>query len=260
MSALISILLGLVSILFVLQNLEAPLQNLYDENAMFIVIGGTLAIAASTIPWSIGVEIVSYLADAFVAPLQSNKKIAVTCLNYLSSTQANARHSNPLRGHAKELLDDAYELTSLQFKPEKVSAILKRKIETRHQRQTKFALAIKGLAKYPPAFGLAGTVFGLIALMQKISNAQIDGSIGVEMAIALLATLYGIIVSNTLISPVGEFLMRRAQNSKLQSQLILLTINAMNEGSTLVELQEELNANLGPNERIDLFKANSMST
>ena len=64
----------------------------------------------------------------------------------------------------------------------------------------------KTMAKFPPAFGMMGTVLGLIALLQSLGNPDAKSQIGPAMAIALVTTLYGIAINNLAIIPMGESL------------------------------------------------------
>ena len=60
---------------------------------------------------------------------------------------------------------------------------------------TEVPKSLNTLAKFPPAFGMMGTVLGLVALLQSLSSPDAKSQIGPAMAVALMTTLYGIMVT-----------------------------------------------------------------
>lgn len=84
--------------------------------------------------------------------------------------------------------------------------------------------ALMNLGKYPPALGMIGTVFGIIGIFSQLGNANSIGLIGPNLGIAMTATLYGLVMSNFFIQPLGEML---AQSVDLESRKLKMSAEAI---------------------------------
>lgn len=80
-------------------------------------------------------------------------------------------------------------------------------LELRHEEIARWQPAISNwemLSKLGPAFGMVGTITGMIRLFQNMSADNLN--IGASMSLALLATLYGVAFGAGVAGPVGHFL------------------------------------------------------
>ncbi len=105
----------------------------------------------------------------------------------------------------------------------------------------------RNMAGFAPAFGLAGSVIGLVGLLAGIADTAL---ILKSIPVALVSTLYGILASNFLLLPAAERIRRLQHAETRQSLLILEGAAAMARGQDLVRLVERLNSMLPPSERI----------
>lgn len=74
----------------------------------------------------------------------------------------------------------------------------------------------KSLAKYPPALGMMGTAMGMVQLFAGLSGDNKD-SLGSDLALAMTATFYGLILANLVVSPLSD----RLNNQKIRQQEML---------------------------------------
>lgn len=79
---------------------------------------------------------------------------------------------------------------------------------------------LTALSKYPPAMGLIGATSGMISMMMTIGDGD-KGSIGRSMATALIATLWGIALSNFVILPLAD-LASRMNSENLTSRKMIV--------------------------------------
>ena len=90
--------------------------------------------------------------------------------------------------------------------------------ELRHEEISRWQPAVHNwemLAKLGPAFGMVGTITGMIQLFRNMSSENLN--IGASMSLALLATLYGVAFGAGVAGPIGHYL-----NGLLDDRLGLL--------------------------------------
>jgi len=94
--------------------------------------------------------------------------------------------------------------------------------------------------------GMIGTLVGLV---QMLSNMDDPKSIGPAMAVALLTTLYGAILANAFAIPIADKLGLRSDEERVNKNLILETISAIQEGINPRVLEELLKTFLPESKR-----------
>ncbi len=95
----------------------------------------------------------------------------------------------------------------------------------------------RSLGDAAPAFGMIGTLVGLVQMLLELSDPT---KIGPAMAVALLTTLYGALLANLLFLPLADKLDTRAQQERQSRQLILDSILGINAGVSPRVLEETL--------------------
>lgn len=108
----------------------------------------------------------------------------------------------PIRDRAKyDLLRDGLSLIINDFKPEEIKHNLMARV---NQKQSHMALAsslFENMSKVCPGVGMIGTLIGLIAMMSNMSDPT---KLGTGMALAMITTLYGLLLGTILYGPWGE--------------------------------------------------------
>ncbi|MFP4311433.1 MAG: motility protein A [Nitriliruptoraceae bacterium] len=105
----------------------------------------------------------------------------------------------------------------------------------------------KGLAGYAPTFGMVGTVIGLINML---GNLEDPGQLGRGMALALLTTLYGVMIGNLVFNPIAMRLERLNEVELAALEVAIDGILSIRAGASPRGVIERLEAYLPPSERI----------
>ena len=110
--------------------------------------------------------------------------------------------------------------------PDEVAAMLQHLRRRRIDRHAAAADVWAGSAETAPAMGMVGTLVGLVALFARMQDTS---AIGSAMAVALLATLYGALLANLVLSPVAARLRRRGraeamERLRLEAPLVALAV------------------------------------
>lgn len=95
----------------------------------------------------------------------------------------------------------------------------------------------RSLGEAAPAFGMIGTLVGLVQMLMDLSDPS---KIGPAMAVALLTTLYGAMLANLVFLPLADKLDTRAQQERESRELILDSILGINAGVSPRVLEETL--------------------
>ncbi len=232
-------------------HLNQPAGVYYDFVAFVMVIGGTAAVSVITFPWQYRHESLQALKALFNQSEHNTKLLLAEAINFVR--QRGGQVNVQTRGLPGLVLRDGAELISLGVHLDKIHEILETRVVHKVQRLRKVGASIRALAKYPPAFGLAGTVLGLVSLMRAVSAGADAKETGVAMAIALIATFYGIVVSNLLINPAGELIMNYALEEQKRAEIALQAVLLANSETNALEAQELLNSFVSPEDRIDVI-------
>ena len=132
--------------------------------------------------------------------------------------------------------------------PEIVRSLLSKDISMSIERHTIGADMFKAMGVYAPAMGMIGTLIGLV---QMLANMSDPASIGPAMAIALLTTLYGAIIANAFATPLAEKLILISGYEKRNKDLILDSINGIQEGTNPRVLKQLLDTYLPESKRVE---------
>ena len=97
------------------------------------------------------------------------------------------------------------------------------------------------MANYSPAFGMIGTLIGLVNLLFLLGDGDIT-SIGKHMALALMTTFYGVLLANLLFKPVAVKLERRTEQRVEVMNMVLQGISMMCQKRSPNLMRETLNS------------------
>lgn len=133
--------------------------------------------------------------------------------------------------------------------PELVRSILETElafIETRHKDNQNFW---NSLAEFGPAWGMIGTLIGLIAMLDSLTDPT---TIGPKMAVALITTLYGSVLANFFAIPVANKLKIKSNSEILLKELIIEGLLSIQAGENPRIIEEKLKSFLSPEERSEM--------
>lgn len=155
-------------------------------------------------------------------------------------------------------LEDAEETTTISYlkrtlsllmdnyRMEEMREILQTEMYYFKQRRIQHERLIRHAARLAPAFGVAGSVIGLIAMLSGIGDPDV---IIKSIPVALTSTLYGIVLSNFLLIPMAENLHSKTQNELLIQKLITDGVIAIRYEQNPYRLVRKLESFLTPSAR-----------
>lgn len=244
---------GLVFAYGVLTAAGNPMMFL-NEHAILIVMGGSVASAAIAFQ----LDRILVLFKAFFHRVIRGKKTGYDAVVLELMQMAEAYRSgsgnleNLLKNTREPFLREALQ-TALDgvLDRHRLERVLRNRVSNQYHRYQDEALKFKTVGKYPPAFGLMGTTLGMIDLLTKIGQPGAMKLIGPSMAVALVATFWGLSLTNLVFGPVAENLMDSAKEMKMKHMIIIEGVLLILEKTNPIILCEELNSFLPPGDRID---------
>ncbi len=130
--------------------------------------------------------------------------------------------------------------------PAIIEAALEQEIESIMERHAGGKALFDNAGKYAPAFGMIGTLIGLVAMLQNMAD---PGALGPAMAVALITTFYGSLVANLFAMPVADKLGLRSAEEMQMKVLILKGVMSIQAGDNPRIVQQKLMAFLDPKQR-----------
>lgn len=130
--------------------------------------------------------------------------------------------------------------------PELVKNILETEIENLSARHGKSKSMMDMMGSLGPAFGMIGTLIGLVAMLQNLSDPS---SIGPAMAVALITTFYGSILANLIFIPMANKLALKSNEEVLIRSVMIEGLLSIQAGENPRIIEEKLKVFLPPSVR-----------
>jgi chemotaxis protein MotA len=215
--------------------------------SMIVVFGGIIASTLIRFPLASVLSALNIASHAFL-PLSRTPNQAVMEMVSLSQ---RARREN-LKGLEKNLPADPFLANGLQMvidrmDREHIKDVLTQELHATQDRHALGQEIFRFIAASAPSFGMVGTLIGMVQLFGSIQDPK---GIAGAMALSLLSTLYGAVVSYLFALPISGKLELRSkeelQIKHLQVDGILGIASEMNPSS----MEEMLNAHLAPRMKV----------
>lgn len=122
--------------------------------------------------------------------------------------------------------------------PELVRDILENELIHKEERGNRRVRFWKDLGACAPAWGMVGTLLGLINMMQTMGTDA--SAIGAGMALALITTLYGSIIANWICIPVSRKLEKSGEQERLVMELVIEGVLSIQAGENTRIIKEKI--------------------
>ena len=227
--SLIGIILGIVAVLFG-QYLEGGhITTLINGPALLIVVGGTFGAVMLQSPMNVFLRAMRISFWTFFAPKVRFEEGIDKIVGWsniarkeglLGLENVEDREKDPFTQKGLQLLIDGSE-------PESIRSILDVDISTRSHFDNQAARVFESMGGYAPTIGILGAVLGLIQVMGNLSD---PGKLGSGIAVAFVATIYGVGSANLLFLPMAKKLKSIVHHQTLYHEMIVEGVASIAEG------------------------------
>lgn len=215
------------------------INGLMNGPAGLIVVGGTLGAAALQTPRAVFVRAMR-LTKWVISPPDDNfedtlKRIIgwanVARRNGLLGLEKVANgEKNPFAKKGLQLLVDGKE-------PEQIRMVMELELISRERRNLDAAKVYEAMGGYAPTIGIIGAVMGLIHVMGNLADPSMLGS---GIAVAFVATIYGVGLANLFLIPVANKLRAYVRHESHVREMVIAGLMAIAEGENPRSISDKL--------------------
>ena len=216
-----------------------------DPASVMVVIGGAIAATLISFPLKNALGVFGVAMKVFTWRLEPVQDI----IKQLVSLAETARRDGllALESRVKEI-ENPFIVLGIQMavdgtRPEVIEDILRTELDALATRHRDGKALLDTMGRYAPAFGMIGTLLGLIIMLGDMSDPT---KIGAGMAVALLTTLYGAIISNCFCLPFADKLGFTNKQELLTMEIIVRGILAIQAGENPRVIGQKLNTFVPP--------------
>jgi chemotaxis protein MotA len=221
------------------------IAGIFDLPSVFMTIGGSYFSIFICAPLKKAVGIFKVVGKCFKVPDFGEKNILTT----MQTLSEKARREGILAlEDGLDDLDDPFMKTGLRLVVDGTDANIIRSIMENEMNQCEarhmdWINIINQWAGFAPGFGMMGTVVGLIGML---NNMEDKSSLGPNMAVALITTLYGSMMANWIITPLGQKLLAQNAAEMRVKEMIIEGVLAIQAGENPRIMAQKLLTYLDP--------------
>ncbi|MEM7292322.1 MAG: MotA/TolQ/ExbB proton channel family protein [Pseudomonadota bacterium] len=219
--------------------LGGDVHNFYNVPGLMIVLGGTTAATLLTFQFR---DVSAAFKAAFIVFLtdkQDPNDMVSTMLRLCSISRrkgllglSEVKTNSPFIKRVCNLIADASD-------EEVIRATLRTEIDSMKMRHFIIQDVFKRMAVYAPAFGMLGTLIGLIQMLSKLTEPD---TLGPAMAIALLTTFYGSLLSTMIFLPIAGKLRSRTMVEAINLEIAYQGAVSILQDNNSLSVYEKLSA------------------
>jgi chemotaxis protein MotA len=226
----------------------SPAELFTAPQAILLTIGGAFIATLISYP----ISSLGLIPKWFMAAFISHKAEPGAAIELLTKMADKARREGllALEEDSKKIEDEFLQKGVMMavdgIDPAQVRAIMEIEIhhmQERHAQGMNFFAAAGG---YGPTMGIIGTVMGLITVLQELDN---PGALGHSIAVAFLATLWGILSANVIWLPLAGKLRANSEEEVVYRRMLMEGILSLQAGENPRIVKDKLLAFLPPKER-----------
>lgn len=166
---------------------------------------------------------------------------SITDLSRTARSQGLLALDNEIENLDNEFLIEGLKMVVDGMDPDTIQEILETKIDNMENRHSIGQGVFLKWAELAPAFGMIGTLIGLINMLGSLSDPS---TIGTGMAVALLTTFYGSLLANLIFIPIAQNLQSQTETEALISEMIMQGVLAIQAGQNPRNIEQKLTSYL----------------
>jgi len=228
-SSVAGVILAIVGIVAGLLMEGGNLGQILQPTAAMIVFGGTMGAVLLQFPMSTVIAAFRALGHLFAAPRKQNDQLIKLLITYANKARRNGVVSldsdlgtidNPFLRQTLMLAVDGTE-------PNELRRIMQVSLDSTTESEERLPAVFESAGGFSPTIGILGAVLGLIQVMQHLDNIT---EVGRGIAVAFVATIYGVGIANLFFLPFAGKMRLRIREQHLCREMVLEGVVSILEG------------------------------
>ena len=255
LGTLIGLLAGISIIILGILSAGGEIAWFWNFNSILIVLGGTFAATMVNLPLKAVTNIFNILKNVFRAEDYDYTGIIEEVVNKATKARKDGLLSleSDLSGMEDGFFKNGIELAINEKDTKRLRTFLNLEMNNIQSRHIAGQELFLYMASYAPAFGMLGTVLGLIIMMMNFTTGGSDIDLGADysvadrfsellrgMGLALITTFYGVFMANMIFLPIGGKLKRRSENEMMLKNIVVEGIISIHAREHPILIREKL--------------------
>jgi chemotaxis protein MotA len=224
--------------------------------SIVIVLGGTAASTLINYPLKDVLSVLATVKNAFIHKAVEPEDLIERLVRYAGAARREGVLSLEAETRATE---DAFMRRGLQMavdgaSPDLIKEILLTDLAFTEERHMAGQAILLAMGNFAPAYGMIGTLVGLVHMFMTLNDPS---RIGHGMAVAILTTLYGVLLANMVFLPAAGKLRVRTNHEMLAREIIIEGVLSIQSGESPYVVDQKLKAFVAPaaRERVRMGRA-----
>lgn len=218
---------------------NGSLASLYTPSAFLLIVGGTLGATLASYRGGDLKRVPKLMAAAFLSQRSDPHQLIDRVVNMAERARREgllalqddiASLKNPLLVRGVQLIVDGTD-------PELVQATMERSVELTQRRGLSAASFMESAGGFAPTIGIIGTVMGLVQVLGHLSEPD---TLGHNIAMAFLATFWGILTANLFWLPLANKAKQNVRYEALIGEMCIAGVTGLQTGEAPRALREKL--------------------
>ncbi len=223
------IALAIIGILAGMMVEGGSISQITQPTAAMIVIGGTAGAVLLQFPMNIFLAALKQLMRIFFSGGSDEEAILKQLVAFANKARRSGIVSldQDLPSVADPFFKQALMLAIDGTEPSEVRKIMQMELDNKTEMEEKIPQVFEAAGGYSPTVGIIGAVLGLIQVMQHLDNIE---EVGRGIAVAFVATIYGVALANLICLPVAGKLKIRHREEQMVKEMMLEGVICILEG------------------------------
>lgn len=219
----------------------------FSLEGLMIVLGGSLAVAFMSYQATYVIEALKSIGLMFVNATATHDTLYRDLIEILA--WARIVKEKGLRGLEDEVYNKGkidpfvkygLEMVVSNYNPEEVRSMMETAADAAYERDTLPASVLMAMASHAPAFGMVGTLVGMVIMLGNFSDDM--SGVGQGLAISLLATLYGVLAARMVYIPAAAKVSQKQEGLRFRNHLITEGLTMLVANKSPRHIQDKLNS------------------
>jgi len=253
MTSLVGIILGMTVMAIAIVEVKAPFKAFINVPSFFIVLGGIIASTLTAFrAQDLFNSLWAFLVIFFRGQINVAKEIEeIAKLSGIHAQEGVGGLEEAVKKSRGTPLKDGLQMFLDGYKWEEVLQTMEAAIALKYEREQTQVKLFRNMGKAAPAFGMVGTVVGLVFMLSQLRDKPDE--IGPFLAVALTATLYGLFFANVIFHPMAEKIAVVSETNLTIGRMYVEGVKLIMEKRHPLYVKDRLAGYLAPRDRHKLY-------